>query len=131
MRNINWIYTYSYTAFIKKCTKFGKMSSKNPLLRRFFRILKNIKQRCNNPSASGYKYYGGRGIGCLITVTEIIKLWFRDKAHLMKKPSIDRINNDGHYCLDNCRFIELSENVKKSHIDRKNRKKVINCLKSE
>lgn len=69
-----------------------------------------IKHRCNNSNASDYKYYGGRGIKCLITRDEIKKLWFRDKACELKKPSIDRIDNDGHYTYTNCRFIEQSLN---------------------
>ena len=39
----------------------------------------------------------------------IKKLWFRDKAWLLKRPSIDR-KNGGHYIFQNCRFIELSQN---------------------
>lgn len=31
----------------------------------------------------------------------------------MKQPTIDRENNDGNYCLENCRFIEKSENSTK------------------
>lgn len=80
------------------------------------RILCSIKQRCNNLKCKSYKDYGERGIKCLITEIEIKQLWFRDKAYLMKKPSIDRINNNGNYCLENCRFIEFSENSTERNI---------------
>lgn len=42
------------------------------------------------------------------------KLWFRDKAYEMIRPSIDRINNNGDYEINNCRYIELEENKRKS-----------------
>ena len=74
-------------------------------------ILNDIKQRCNNKNHTHYKYYGGRGIKCLITADEIKQLIIRDKYNTLKRPSIDRIDNDGNYCLENCRFIELGENT--------------------
>jgi len=75
-------------------------------------LLSHIKQRCNNPKTTNYKHYGGRGIQNKFKNADEIKfLWFRDKAYLMNKPSIDRINNDGNYCIENCRFIELGKNV--------------------
>ncbi|NCC60069.1 MAG: hypothetical protein EOM12_03835 [Verrucomicrobiae bacterium] len=82
-----------------------------------------IKSRCENKRAKNYLYYGGRGIKCLITVDQIKYLWVRDRAALMKKPSIDRINNDRHYEKNNCRFIEQSENTQKKFFV-KNRKGV-------
>jgi hypothetical protein len=72
-----------------------------------------IKQRCNNPKRKDYKYYGGRGIKCLITAEELKELWFRDNAFKMKKPTVDRINNNSHYEYSNCRFIEQSANSSK------------------
>lgn len=71
-----------------------------------------IKQRVTNPNYKCFHRYGGRGIKCLITVDELKELWFRDKAYRMKRPSIDRIDNDGHYEKSNCRYLELEVNGK-------------------
>lgn len=74
----------------------------------------HAEQRCNNSNHDKYKYYGGKGIKMLMTSKDFKSLWFRDKAYLLKRPSIDRINNDGNYTLKNCQFIELSENTSKA-----------------
>ncbi len=42
-------------------------------------------------------------------------LYYRDGADKMKKPSIDRIDNNGDYTYENCRFIEMAENSRKAH----------------
>lgn len=76
-------------------------------------ILYDIKTRCNNKNCKAYKNYGGRGIKCLITEKEIKQLMIRDNYWSLKRPSIDRINNNGNYTYDNCRFIEMSENSAK------------------
>jgi hypothetical protein len=70
-----------------------------------------IRQRCNNKNVESYKNYGGRGIQCLITKEELKKLWIRDRASRLKRPSIDRKNIDENYTFKNCRFIELSKNT--------------------
>lgn len=77
------------------------------------RHLITIKQRCNNPKNISYKYYGGIGIKCLITAEQLKKLWRKDKAYNMKKPTVDRMNPKGHYTYKNCQFLELSDNCKK------------------
>jgi len=87
----------------------------------WIKTLSHIIARCSNKKHYGYKYYGGRGIKCLITLEELKQLWFRDKAYEMKKPSIDRIDSKGNYTFSNCRYMELSENISKrnkEHISR-------------
>jgi len=60
-----------------------------------------MRQRCNNPQNHRYPYYGGRGIA-------ICERWmqFENFAADMGEPppgwSIERIDNDGDYCTQNC-----------------------------
>lgn len=82
------------------------------------RVLQNIKKRCENPKNPTYKWYGKRGIKNFLTEENIKFLWFRDKAYLMYKPSIDRKNSNKDYTLKNCKFIELVDNIIKSNKER-------------
>ena len=77
-------------------------------------ILRTIVSRCNNPGHTSYRWYGGKGIQNFLTLDDLKMLWHRDKATQMRKPSVDRLNSDGHYELDNVRFIELSQNLKET-----------------
>jgi len=74
--------------------------NKYPWLKHFF----PARSRCKK----GGNYYPQ--IKFNMTREDFKELWFKDKAYLMKRPSIDRINNNRYYTLENCRFIELSEN---------------------
>jgi hypothetical protein len=69
------------------------------------------RQRCLNPNNKCYNSYGGRGIKFSLTINEVRRLWIRDKADALIKPSIDRKNNDGNYTFKNCRFIEQIKNL--------------------
>lgn len=102
--------------------KWRKMNRNKSLIseRKYLRAhpwmkhLKALRKRCNAPYSDHYQAYGKRGIKALITANEIKQLYFTYKAYLMVYPSIDRINNDGDYSLENCRFIEYNENTKQS-----------------
>jgi len=76
--------------------------------------LSDIRKRCENKNCKRYIDYGGRGIKCLITSEELKELLFRDKAYEMKRPSIDRIDNDGNYEINNCQYLELKINSGKN-----------------
>lgn len=76
-------------------------------------ILYNAKGRCKYPSARNTRYYIRKGIKCFLILEDILFLWDRDNAHLMKVPSLDRIDSRGDYVLHNCRFIEFAENKRR------------------
>lgn len=96
----------------------------------WYKSFDSAKERCNNRNCKDYHRYGGRGIKFSLTEDEVKELWFRDKAYLMKQHSIDRIDNDGNYEYNNCRFIELGENNKKRHITTPNHKIVLQFNKN-
>lgn len=60
---------------------------------------RGMRQRCNNPNKSGYRHYGGRGIKCCACVNKYIDFYNAVGPKPSKEHSIDRIDNDGHYCV--------------------------------
>lgn len=83
--------------------------SKKPWYNSYF----NAKQRCQNKNNPNYFWYGARGIKFELTQKDCEFIWNRDNASKLKFPTIDRINKDGNYELNNCQFIENVENSSK------------------
>lgn len=74
-----------------------------------YRIWRNLRQRCENPSDKDFNRYGGRGI----TVAPEWSSFEQFFADMGPRPSpahsIDRINNDGHYSASNCKWATPNE----------------------
>lgn len=119
------------------------------------RNLKNINSKINRKNKPWIKTYGyiltriSRGkrgikeykiyknINNYLNCDDLKYLWFRDKAFEMIKPSIDRINPDEDYTIENCRYIECQENIKRrrtrarkiKRISKNNKYKIFNSAR--
>jgi len=89
---------------------------------RLYHIWGSMIYRCNNPNSKDYKNYGLRGIAVCNEWKHDYTL-FHDWAinngysdHL----SIDRINVDGDYTPDNCRWATNAMQMRNRRIDKRN-----------
>lgn len=67
-----------------------------------------MRRRCDDESHTYYEDYGGRGI-TYCAEWETYEGFVRSMGYRPKGLSLDRINNDGPYCPENCRWVEPIE----------------------
>lgn len=75
-------------------------------------IYKGMIDRCENPRNPQYKNYGARGIKVCSSWHDLKAFGDWATTHGCKDNlQIDRIDNDGDYCPENCRFVTPIENA--------------------
>ncbi len=99
-----------------KNLKHGMARTKN--LHPLYKLWVGMKQRCTNPKATAYKDYGGRGIAVCERWRNSFENFLADMEERPEGTSLNRIDNDGGYSPDNCKWATKVEQGKNQRNNR-------------
>ena len=105
--------------FISKALSSLDRNSHEKVGTKIYHCWDNMKARCSNPNNPAYENYGGRGI-TYDPRWESFENFYGDMGDVPVGMTLDRIDVNGGYCKENCRWTDKSTQAYNTRMSKSN-----------